>query len=194
MERTLVVIKPDALKRGLAGDIIHRFEKIGLKMIACKMFVPTKELLNKHYPIDRKEFVEGMGQRTLDGYKEMGVDVKEQFGTDDAHKIGLLVQSWLVDFMVSSPVVAMVYEGPHAIELVRKIRGATMPLKAAPGTINGDFSFDSAALGNAQSRPIKNLVHASGNEEEAKFEIGLWFTESELYSDYETLHQTYMNK
>ena len=194
MDRTLVVLKPDAIKRGIAGDIIHRFEKVGLKMIACKMFVPTEELLNKHYPVDRKEFVEGMGQRTVDGYKELGYDVKEQFGTDDPHKIGLKVQKWLVDFMVSSPVIAMVYEGPDAIEVVRKIRGATMPIKAMPGTINGDYSFDSAALGNAQSRPIKNLVHASGNREEASFEIGLWFTDSEIHSEYETLHQTYMNQ
>jgi nucleoside-diphosphate kinase len=193
MEQTLVVIKPDALQRGIAGDVIHRLEKVGLKMVACKMFIPNEELLNKHYPTDRTELVTGMGERTLEGYKELGLDPIKLLGSDDPHTIGLQVQKWLVEFMISAPVVAMVWEGPHAIEVVRKIRGATLPLKALPGTINGDYSFDSAALGNSQSRPIKNLVHASGNVEEAGFEISLWFDKSELFPDYVTLHQAFMN-
>lgn len=193
MEQTLVIIKPDALQRGIAGDIIQRFEKVGLKLIGCKMFIPTKDLLNKHYPLAREEFIQGMGNKTLENYKELGIDPIEAFGSDDAKVIGTKVQNWLVDFMVSAPVVALVLEGPHAIEIVRKIRGHTLPLKAQPGTITGDYSFDSSSLANSSGRPIRNLVHASGNVEEAEFEIGLWFKKSELFSAYDTVHQKHMN-
>lgn len=194
MERTLVIIKPDAVKRGIIGDIISRFEKVGLKIIGCKMFVPTKELLNKHYPVDREEFIIGMAQKTIENCQEQGIDIKKVFKTDNPKKIGLEIQKWLVDFMVSSPIIALVIEGPHVIEVVRKIRGHTLPLKAVPGTITGDYSFDSSMLGNEQGRPIKNLVHASGNKQEAEFEVSLWFNESELFSDYKTVHQSYMHE
>jgi len=103
----------------------------------------------------------------------------------------LAVQKWLVDFMADSPVVAVVLEGPHAIEIVRKIRGHTLPQKALPGTITGDYSFDSSTIANNDMRPIRNLVHASGNKAEAAFEIGLWFSDDELY-DYDAIHQSHM--
>lgn len=191
MERTLIVLKPDAVQRGLSGEILARFEKVGLKIVGAKMFIPSKELLNTHYPVDRNEFIEGMGNKTLSDYKEQGLDPNKDFGHDDPHKIGLQVQKWLVDFMSSAPVFAAVLEGPHAIEVVRKLRGHTLPLKALPGTITGDYSFDSSALGNDGKRPIRNLVHASGNKEEAEFEIGLWFKPEEIYA-YDTVHQKHM--
>lgn len=191
MERTLVVLKPDSVQRGIVGDIITRFEKTGLKIIGLKMFVPTTDVLDRHYPADREEFVRGIGERTLESYREVGLDVKKQFGHEDALKVGHEVRKWLVDFMRSGPVVAMVLEGPHAIEVVRKIRGHTLPQKALPGTITGDYSFDSSYVANSANRPIRNLVHASGNAEEAVFEINLWFTESELF-EYETVHQKHM--
>lgn len=191
MERTLIIIKPDAIQRNIVGDIITRFEKVGLKIVGMKMFIPSEELLNHHYPVDRKEFIEGMGHKTLDNYKDLGLDPKEHFGHDDPYQIGLVVQKWLVDFMISNPVIATVLEGPHAIEVVRKIRGHTLPLKAQPGTITGDYSFDSSSIANNDMRPIRNLVHASGNEEEAKFEIELWFNKDELF-DYEAIHQSHM--
>lgn len=193
IERTLVVIKPDAVQRGIIGDIISRFEKTGLKIIGSKMFIPSKEVLDKHYPAERAEFVEGLGQRTLESYAEAGIDPVKHFNTTDALTIGHEVREWLVDFMTSGPVVAMVLEGPHAIEIVRKIRGHTLPQKANPGTITGDYSFDSSGFANMNKRPIKNLVHASGNKEEAEFEIGLWFTPKELF-DYETIHSKHMSK
>ncbi|HSX31602.1 MAG TPA: nucleoside-diphosphate kinase [Candidatus Saccharimonadales bacterium] len=186
-ERTLIILKPDAIQRGLIGDIISRFEKIGLKIIGAKFFIPTEELLNKHYPLERREFIEGMGGKTLSNYKETGLDPLHDFGTDDPYEIGKVVQKWLVDFMVSAPVFAVVLEGPHAIDIVRKVRGHTLPLKAEVGTITGDLSFDSSALANTERRPIRNLVHASGSREEADFEIGLWFDKDELF-DYETPH------
>lgn len=191
MERTLIVIKPDAIQRAIVGDIITRLEKVGLKIVGLKMFVPNEDLLNRHYPVDRKEFIEGMGKKTLDNYKELDMNPKDYFGTDDPHEIGLTVQRWLVEFMIADPVIAVVLEGPHAIEVVRKIRGHTLPLKAQPGTITGDYSFDSSSIANNDMRPIRNLVHASGNTEEAAFEIDLWFEPEELH-EYRQIHQAHM--
>ncbi len=191
MEKTLVILKPDAVQRGIIGEIISRFEKTGLKIIGAKMFIPDKAVLDRHYPAEREEFVKGLGERTLESYRETGLDPKEQFGHEDPQKIGHEVRKWLVDFMLSGPVFAMVLEGPQAIEICRKIRGHTVPTKASPGTITGDYSFDSPALANKGNRPIRNLVHASGNAEEAEFEIGLWFAESEQF-DYQTVHQHHM--
>lgn len=191
MERTLIVLKPDAIQRNIVGDIITRFEKVGLKIIGMKMFVPSRDLLNKHYPVDRTEFIEGMGHKTLENMADLGLDPKEKFGHADPYKIGIEIQKWLVDFMATAPVIAIVLEGPHAIEVVRKIRGHTLPLKAMPGTITGDYSFDSSSMANSDMRPIRNLVHASGNPEEAEFEIGLWFSESELF-EYDAIHQAHM--
>lgn len=188
MERTLVVLKPDAVQRGIVGEIISRFERVGLTIVAAKLFIPSKELLDKHYPADRKDFVEGLGNRTLESYMEMGLDPIEQFGAADAARIGEQVRTWLTDFMQSGPVFAFALEGPHAIEVVRKIVGSTLPQKAQPGTIRGDYSFDSSYLANSAARPIKNLIHASGNQEEAKFELDLWFSDDE-FTNYETIHQ-----
>ncbi len=191
MEKTLVVLKPDAVQRGIVGDIITRFERVGLKIVASKLFIPPKELLDKHYPADRKEFVEGLGSRTLESYREMGLDPIEQFGSVDAARIGEAVRGWLTEFMRSGPVFAFVLEGPHAIEVVRKIVGSTLPQKAQPGTIRGDYSFDSSYLANSANRPIKNLIHASGNAEEAAFEVDLWFSDNEILA-YDTIHQKHM--
>lgn len=191
MERTLVFIKPDGIQRGIVGEIVSRFEKVGLKIVGAKLFVPSKELANRHYPKERTEFIEGIGKNTLKGYKEQGINVKKQFGHEDPHKIGLEVHGWLVDSITSSPVLAMVLEGPHAIAVVRKICGVTTPSEAQPGTIRGDYSFDSAAYANKALRPMRNIIHASGNKEEAEFEIGLWFKPTEVF-DYETIHQKHM--
>ena len=191
MEKTLIILKPDAVQRSLVGEIITRYEKSGLKIIAAKMVQPTLDIANKHYPVDRTEFIDGMGQKSLENYKEQGLDPEKEFGTSDPHKIGLEIQKWLADFITSGPVIALVLEGPHAVELVRKIRGHTLPIKAEPGTITGDYSFDSSILANEQKRPLRNLVHASGSIEEAEFEINLWFTESELHA-YDTVHQKHM--
>lgn len=193
MEQTLIILKPDAVQRGIIGDVIARFERVGLKMVGAKMVHPTEEMANKHYPTDRREFIEGMGQKTLDNYKELGKDARAEFGHEDPHKIGLMLQKWLVEFLTSDPVLAFVLEGPHAVELARKIAGATLPSKAQPGTIRGDYSFDSSALANESKRPIRNLIHASGNVEEVRYEIGLWFGKDELF-DYHAIHQKHMMK
>jgi nucleoside-diphosphate kinase len=182
MERTLVLLKPDALARGVVGDIIKRFEAAELRLVATKMVRPDEELANRHYPKDREEFIKGMGQKTLDSYKEEGHSPHENFGTDSAHTIGLQLQKWLVNFLVSGPVIALVLEGKDAITRVREIAGHTIPAKAKEGTIRGDYSDDSAVKANAEKRSINNLVHASGDKAEAEFEINLWFKPDELHS------------
>ena len=180
MEKTLVVLKPDAILRGVGSEILSRFEKAGLKMIGAKMVTVTKELAEKHYPSDRHEWIEQIGHKTLANYKKLEADVKKLLGTDDPKEIGKMARVWLLEYITSGPVLAVVLEGPHAVELVRKIVGHTLPLESAPGTIRGDYSFDSSLLANTAKRAIKNLVHASGSLDEAGYEIPLWFEPSEL--------------
>ncbi|MEX2006764.1 MAG: nucleoside-diphosphate kinase [Candidatus Saccharimonadales bacterium] len=182
MERTLVLLKPDALQNGLVGEIITRFEKAGLKLVATKMVWPSEDLANQHYPKHRQEFIKGMGHKTLESYQEADHNPQDNFGTDNPHEIGLQLQKWLVHFLVSGPVIALVLTGPKVISAVRDIAGHTIPAKAEKGTIRGDYSDDSAIAANKESRSIKNLVHASGDKEEAEFEIKLWFSEDELHS------------
>jgi len=182
MEKTLVIFKPDSVARGLVGQIISRFERVGLKIVATKMMMVDRELADKHYPASREEFINGMGGKTLENYKDLGIDPEKELGSADAHEIGLKIREWLVDMITAGPVIVMVLEGPHAVELVRKMVGHTLPLLSAPGTIRGDYSYDSSYLANTGRRPIKNLLHASGNSEEAVFEVDLWFKKGELMS------------
>ncbi|HLC93992.1 MAG TPA: nucleoside-diphosphate kinase [Patescibacteria group bacterium] len=191
IERTLVVFKPDAVMRGLTGEIITRFEAIGLKIIACKMAKADRTRAEKHYPADRESFLHGMGEKTLDNYQKFGVDAQKELGTIDTLAIGKIIRGWLVEYLTSAPVIALVIEGPHAVELVRKLCGPTLPLVAAPGTIRGDLCFDSSYLANTAKRAIKNLMHASGSLEEAAYEIPLWFSPQELHS-YERVEEKVM--
>jgi nucleoside-diphosphate kinase len=187
-ERTLVLIKPDGVKRHLIGEVIRRFELRGLKVVALQMSHPTKKQMDAHYPKD-KEWITNLGKNTARSYEEFEVKstLKEDYGTDDTYKIGLKVREWLIDFMTSGPIVKIVVEGLHAIKMVRKIVGHTVPAFAEPGTIRGEFSIDSPDLANLNKRAVKNLIHASGNKTEAEHEIKLWFKPEEIY-DYETIH------
>lgn len=179
-EQTLVLVKPDGVKRGLMGEIIRRVEQRGLKIIALQMFQATKEDLTKHYS-DADSNLRAMGEKTLATYQKYNLDPIKEIGTNDAVKIGRMVHGWIVDFMTSGPLVKMVVQGLHAVEMVRKLVGNTMPSQAEMGTIRGDFSVDSAVLANAQKRGIRNIVHASGNVAEAEVEIKLWFTLAEIH-------------
>src|SRR3989344_6236724 len=138
-EKTLVLIKPDAVKRGLTGEILIRFEKTGLKVVALKMLYVDKELVARHYPSERIEFLKGMGEKTLSTYQKLGKDPKKEIGTDDPIEIGKMVNHWNVEFLTSGPVIAIVLEGLHAVDNVRMIVGNTIPAFAEPGTIRGDY-------------------------------------------------------
>ena len=162
-QQSVVLVKPDGVKRGLIGELITRFEKAGLKIVAMKMVWVDKELVNKHYPESRTELMKAIGTKTLESYAKYGKDPNEEMGTMDPVEIGKMVNKWNIEFLSSGPVVAMLMEGVHAIESIRLIVGTTVPATAAPGTIRGDYSIDSPALANAKKRPLRNLIHASGN-------------------------------
>ncbi len=182
-ERTLVFLKPDGVQRGLIGDVVRRFERTGLKVIGLKMLRAAPDLLERHYPSD-EGFMRTLGGKTREAFEAAGLDVRREVGTDDPLVIGRQVRQWLIDFVASAPVVAFVLEGTHAVAVTRKLVGDTLPFRAAPGTIRGDFSADSPTVANLQKRPVRNIVHASGSIDEATFEIGLWFSPNELF-DYD---------
>jgi nucleoside-diphosphate kinase len=156
MEKTLVLIKPEGVQRHLVGKIISRFEDAGLKIIAMKQVWVDKEFAKKHYT------------------------------EDIAERRGEKVREMLLDYITEGPVVAMVLQGVNAIENVRKIVGGTEPKSSPPGTIRGDFAHVSFAHADSNNIPVKNLIHASGNEEDAKNEVPLWFSEKEMH-DYKTV-------
>lgn len=184
-ERTLVFLKPDGVQRGLVGEVIRRFERAGLRIAGLKMVRASRALLDRHYPSD-EGFLRTIGGKTHEAFEAAGLDVLRETGTDDPVAIGRQVRQWLIEFVASAPVVAFVLEGTHAVAVTRKLVGDTLPFRAAPGTIRGDFSADSPTVANLQKRPVRNLVHASGTAEEAAAEISLWFSPEDLY-DYERI-------
>lgn len=179
-EQTYVMIKPDGVRKGLIGEIIKRFEQRDLKIVALEMFQPTTKQIDGHYPKD-KAWITRLGTKTLGTYEQYKMDPVKDFGTNDPFKLGTMVRKWLIDYMVSAPLVRMVVQGLHAIDVVRKIAGPTLPFKAEMGTIRGDYSIDSPALANKEKRAVMNLVHASETEEEATHEIKYWFGKAPVY-------------
>lgn len=162
IQRTLVVLKPDAVQRGIVGEIIQRFERVGLKIVGMKMVMPDENLYRQHY-------------------EDIGKMITRR---------GEQVFRYNVEYMMTGPVIAMVLEGVEAQPLVRKIVGPTEPKSAEMGTIRGDFSHMSFGYSDAKGTGVPNLVHASGSVEEANREIYLWFNENELY-DYSDLNEKY---
>lgn len=154
IQRTLILFKPDAVQRGIVGEILTRFERVGLKIIGTKMIFPSKEHYHKHY--------EGIGKMvTRRGEKAFDM---------------------ALEFMTQGPVIAMVFEGVEAVELVRKLVGGTEPKTALPGTIRGDYSHMSFGYADEHNVGVPNLIHASGSIEEAKQEISHWFSDFEIYN------------
>ncbi len=174
-ERTLVIIKPDGIQRSLIAELIGRYERIGLKMVGIKMLVPTAELIEKHYTLD-SEWMLKTGTKTIKGYTDKGLVPPET----DPIKISKRILKRLVDYMTKSPVLAIVWEGAHAVEVVRKLTGGTEPVMSDVGTIRGDLVLDSYRMSDADGRSIRNLVHASGSVKEAQDEIAHWFGKEEL--------------
>jgi len=182
VERTLVLLKPDAVLRGIVGPILKRFERVGLKIVALKMVMASRDQILQHLPIEDKEWILGMGRKSLESYVVFGLNPKEEFGTDDPEHIGRLILEWNIQYLLSGPIVATVLEGVRAISLVRKMVGDTIPARALPGTIRGDFSSNSPDYANAEKSSCKNMVHASENEPEADTEINVWFSANEIIS------------
>ena len=162
MERTLIILKPDAVKRGIVGEILTRFERVGLKIVATKMLRPEYDHYYHHYE-NISKMVSRRGQQAFDVTLQM---------------------------MQEGPVIAFVLEGVEAVSLVRKMVGTTEPKAAAPGTIRGDYAHLSFAHADQHGIGIPNIIHASGDPEEAAQEIPHWFSESEIFA-YETVHDQY---
>jgi len=182
VERTMLIIKPDGVRRGLIGEILNRAERMGLKVVALKMVKPDRKHIDDFYPKE-KEWIARVGGKTLKTYEEYGINAQEELGTQDAYEIGKKVRDWILETWLSgTPVVAVVLEGVHAIANVRALVGATMPTFAQPGTIRGDLSIDSAAIANVVGRAVKNLVHASETPQEAAHEVKHWFSAEEIFS------------
>lgn len=189
-EKTILIIKPDGVKRGLIGEILRRTEQRGLKIIALQMIWATREEMDKHYPKD-ENWVQRLGQKTLNNYKKYNLDPLKELGTKDLLEIGQQTRGWLLDYMTSGPVVKIVIKGIHAIDMIRKLVGATMPCQAEMGTIRGDFSTDSAAAANKDKRAVHNIVHASETEEESEHELAQWFLLEEVH-DYKRIEEEIM--
>lgn len=176
-QKTFCMIKPDGVMRGLVGEIIHRIEKTGLKVVAMKMMTPDAGMVRAHYPMSDQAWLDRLGDKGLNTFKDLGMDPVEHLGTADKSVIGKNVAETLVHYMTSGPVVAMIVEGIQAVDMVRKLAGHTLPFKAELGTIRGDYSVDSPAVANVEGRSIHNLFHASETQEEATNEVKLWFGE-----------------
>jgi len=193
IQRTVVLVKPDGVQRGLIGEVISRLEKRGLKIVALKMIKPTLEHVDNHYPKDAA-WIERLGEKGFKVFDEYGLDPKEKMGTDNKKEIGTKVRKWLVDYMIEAPVVGMIIEGVHAIDMVRKLAGNTLPSKADIGTIRGDYSVDSPAAANLEGRAIKNIMHASETVEEAEHEIDHWFSQEDVFTYKRSDHTVMYNE
>lgn len=184
-ERSLVLLKTDAVQRSLVGEIIKRFEQKGLKISAMKMIMPTEEQLFDHYNKD-DEWFERKGQGVVEDLKAAGQEVEKEpieYGKDIIRNT--------VRYMTESPVVAMVLEGVGAVASVSRTVGSTEPASADIGTIRGDYTIDSYAHATHEDRGVKNLIHQSESVEEAEREIALWFEKSEIY-EYVTAQERIM--
>lgn len=181
-ERSLLLLKPDTIRRGLIGEVIQRFEQRGFTICAMKMVHATNEHMHAHYSAiaNNPEWLTRVGTITLDTLREHGKNTKEELGTDTPIEAGKRGIDWLIEYTTSGPVVALVIKGPNAVEMARKIVGNTMPAKADIGSIRGDYSIDSPVAATLEKRSVVNLVHASGTREEAEFEIEHWFSKEEL--------------
>jgi nucleoside-diphosphate kinase len=174
-DRTLIVVKPDAIQRTLVGEIISRYERIGLKLVAIKMCVPKEEHIEKFYTLD-PEWRRVTGEKNIKSYMDKG----EKPWTTDPYEVTNAVLKRLKSYMTSGPVIATVWEGAHAVEIGRKITGKTEPRISDVGTIRGDYVLDSYEMADKDDRSIRNLIHASGSPKEAEMEIAHWFTKEEI--------------
>lgn len=182
-ERTLVIIKPDGIQRTLLGEIIGRYERLGLKLVGLRMAVATPEQIEVHYTLD-PNWKKNVGEKAISSYHKKGLTPP----SSDPIEVGNEVVNRLKKYMTSGPVILMVWQGAHSVEIVRKITGGTEPLSSDVGTIRGDFVLDSYPMADTDGRAIRNLIHASGSVEEANKEIPHWFKPEELVN-YRLVHE-----
>ncbi|MDA1337715.1 MAG: nucleoside-diphosphate kinase [bacterium] len=176
-EKTLIVIKPDGIQRSLVGEIIQRYERIGLKLKGIKMLVPKPDFVEKHYTLD-PTWRQKTGEKTIASYEKRGLEPP----SEDPMEISGKILENLKSYLSAGPVIAMVWQGAHVVEIVRKVTGGTEPLSSDVGTIRGDFVLDSYQMADQDSRSVRNLIHASGSVAEAEMEIAHWFSKEELIS------------
>jgi nucleoside-diphosphate kinase len=178
IEQSFVMLKPDAVSRGLVGRIFQRFEEQGLKLVAARMLKATKELVAKHYPGNNDEWLYNLGKKSTKSFNDNKRLVKEAYGTDDFKKIGQIIYKAMVKYIISGPIIITVWEGNHAIGRIRQLVGSTVPTFAEVGSIRGSYAFDTPALAVKAGRiTFKTLVHASDSVDEASREIKNWFGE-----------------
>jgi nucleoside-diphosphate kinase len=191
-EKSLILIKHDGVSRSIVGEILSRFEKLGLKIIGMKMVFPDSYLAKKHYPVS-EEWCLNVGNKVIDDYKNKNKlnELEKDFNTTDPFEIGKFINTSNEKYLTLGPVIAIVMEGPGCIKLIRKIVGSTYPIESPAGTIRGDYSWDNLDIATFQKRSIYNLIHASSSVEDAEYEINLWFKEDELF-DYKISSQDYM--
>jgi nucleoside-diphosphate kinase len=187
IERTVIFIKSEAIQRHLIGEFITKFEKRGMKMIACKMMAPTKKLIGTHYP-DDDAWYKSTGKKSYQGFIDRGLEPP-----GPPAEIGKWTRQKLIGSLAGRPLIAMIWQGPHAVALGRKTAGFTNPLMADIGSIRGDYSTDSYAMSDDAGRSIQTLVHASGSVEEAEREIKLWFKPEEIL-DYDLVTEEIIYK
>lgn len=183
-EQTLVIIKPDGVQRTLIGEIIKRYEQVGFKLKALKLIVPSPEKAKEHYMVGGEEWLETVGTKAAAAYEKKGM--KSPFATPRENGVAILEAN--AKYLSAGPVIAMVWQGAHAIEVIRKITGGTEPRSSDVGTIRGDYMLDSYMMADTDARSIRNLIHASGSVEEAEKEIAIWFAKDEIY-DYKLLQE-----
>ncbi len=182
-ERTFVMIKPDGVQRSLIGEIITRFERVGLKLVGLKFGVVSEDHIEQHYTLD-PNWKKSVGEKSIESYKKKG----QTPPSEDPIEIGDMVVDRLKKYITSGPIVMMVWQGAHSVELVRKLVGGTEPRSSDVGTIRGDFVLDSYFMADTDDRAIRNLIHASGSVDEANQELALWFADDELV-DYKLVQE-----
>lgn len=164
LQRTLIIIKPDGVQRGLTDEIVKRYEAAGLKVVERKEMIAPLSIVEKHYPMD-PDYLKSIGEKTIAAGQAV----------TSAEDQGRKVVTWLRKFITSGSVVVLLLEGEDAVKVARKTTGFTDPATAEKGTIRADYGTDNILDANREERPVYNLIHASGSEEEAKKEIDLWF-------------------
>lgn len=174
-ERTFVIIKPDGVQRALVGEIISRFERVGLKLVGLKTVITEPEHIEKHYTLD-PQWRRVTGEKAIKSYKEKGIVPP----SDDPFEITDAILIGLKDYLTSGPIVCMVWQGANVVKIIRKITGGTEPLSSDVGTIRGDYVLDSYQMADSDKRAVRNLIHASGSVGEAEAEIVHWFKPEEI--------------